>query len=481
MGICKRVIARLDIKGSRLIKGVRFEGVRVIGNAYDIAKKYADLGVDEIFYSDAVASLYGRNSLYELLKESCKEVFVPITAGGAINNIEDGRRLLASGADKLAINTGAIRNPNLINELANAFGSQCVVVSIQARKSLKSNNWELMIENGRENCKKDLLNWIEEIQTRGAGEIIITSVDKDGLANGTDQLLLEKILKITNIPLVIGGGIGSKNEITQIFTKYKSLSGISIGWSFHKGQLSIKKAHEAIKEAGLLTRDYSNSKLKPYSYNPKVIIVDYEMGNLESLANALRKIGINALITSERQKIIEADLVILPGVGSFPEGMKNLKSRDLIKPIMERSKKNKAILGICLGMQLLFQEGEEYKNCKGLGIFNGKIKKLPTHTIAKEKLILPHVGWNKIIFIKGKEENKLQIFDNHYQYFVHSYAYQPQDNNDSNALFISSYGGKNFVSGVKKGNCIGLQFHPERSGNLGISLLFELIKLLVRN
>ena len=150
MSICKRVIARLDIKGVKLIKGIRFEGVRVISNAYEAAKNYAKCGIDEIFYSDAVASLYERNGLDELLKQSCKEVFVPITAGGAIRSVQDGRKLLLSGADKLAINSAAVKNPELINDLANAFGSQCVTVSIQARRSYSSTGWDVMIESGRE-------------------------------------------------------------------------------------------------------------------------------------------------------------------------------------------------------------------------------------------------------------------------------------------------------------------------------------------
>ena len=132
MSSCKRIIARLDVKGQRLIKGIRFEGLRVIGDACESAKTYAKDGIDEIFYTDAVASLYERNGLVEILRETVKEVFVPITAGGAIRSVEDGRRLLAAGADKLAINTGAIREPLLIDKLAAKFGQQCVVLSIQA-------------------------------------------------------------------------------------------------------------------------------------------------------------------------------------------------------------------------------------------------------------------------------------------------------------------------------------------------------------
>ena len=163
---CKRVICRLDIKGSKLIKGKRFDGLRVIGDPYEFAKFYANEGIDEIFYSDAVASLYQRNSLYDILKKTSQDIFIPITAGGGIRSVEDGKKLLLAGADKLAINTAAVNNPELINDLVNTFGSQCIVISLQVRKALKSNNWDIMIESGREKSSKSLSEWIEEVQER---------------------------------------------------------------------------------------------------------------------------------------------------------------------------------------------------------------------------------------------------------------------------------------------------------------------------
>ena len=150
MNPCKRVISRLDIKGSKLIKGKRFEGSRVLGDPYEFAKTYSYDGIDEIFYSDAVASLYQRNSLNDILVRTSQNIFIPITAGGGIRTIQDGKKLLLAGADKLAINTAAVKNPSLINELVKTFGSQCVVISIQVRKSLRFNTWDVMIESGRE-------------------------------------------------------------------------------------------------------------------------------------------------------------------------------------------------------------------------------------------------------------------------------------------------------------------------------------------
>ena len=150
MSLCKRLIARLDIKGNMLIKGIRFEGLRVVGESTNYAKKYARSGVDELLYIDVVASLYGRNGLIEILKNISKEVFIPITAGGGIRSVKDAEKLLSAGADKVAINSAALKNANLINELSKAFGSQCVVASIQARKMPDNEMWEALGDGGRE-------------------------------------------------------------------------------------------------------------------------------------------------------------------------------------------------------------------------------------------------------------------------------------------------------------------------------------------
>ena len=172
MALCKRIIARLDIKGSRLIKGIRLEGLRVIGDPEQAAVRYYQNGADELLYLDAVASLYGRNSLNELLRNTRGKVFVPVTAGGGIRSVEDAAELLAAGADKVAINTAALNKPELIAELSEAFGSQCVVLSVQARKKAP-NSWEAMAECGREKTGWDVLEWIQKAESLGCGEILL--------------------------------------------------------------------------------------------------------------------------------------------------------------------------------------------------------------------------------------------------------------------------------------------------------------------
>ena len=162
--LCKRIIARLDVKGNKLIKGIRFEGVRVLGDPNAAARKYVKDGADELLYIDAVASLYGRNSISRILKITSNEIFVPITASGGIRSVEDAKELIMAGADKIAINTAGLKDPKLIKNLVETFGSQCVVISIQARRRFGEKSWEAMTEMGREKSGKDALDWIKEVQ-----------------------------------------------------------------------------------------------------------------------------------------------------------------------------------------------------------------------------------------------------------------------------------------------------------------------------
>ena len=189
MGLAKRIIARLDIKGKKLIKGIRFEGLRVLGDAVDFAEKYYLNGIDEILYIDAVASLYGRNSLSEILSETSKRIFVPITAGGGIRSVDDAKKLISNGADKVAINTGLVEDIGLANKLIKTFGSQCVVASIQAKRN-SDLGWEVMKASGRERTGKSVIDWINDLQTQGVGEILITSVHMDRLSKGIDKDLV---------------------------------------------------------------------------------------------------------------------------------------------------------------------------------------------------------------------------------------------------------------------------------------------------
>ena len=210
-----RLIARLDIKGPDLIKGIQLEGVRKIGDPQDFARRYYREGVDEILYMDAVASLYGRNMLGDLVSRTADEVFIPITVGGGIRSVDDVRDILRNGADKVAINTAATTNPEIITEVAKIFGSQCMVLSIAAKRD-KSGGWEALRDGGREHTGLDAIEWAKRGQELGAGEILLTSVDKEGTQKGFDLELVRTISDAVTIPVIASGGMGCFEDLTGV-------------------------------------------------------------------------------------------------------------------------------------------------------------------------------------------------------------------------------------------------------------------------
>lgn len=189
--------------------------MRKIGNPNDLAKKYYSSGVDEIIFMDAVASLYDRNNLGDIIKKACNDIFVPITVGGGIRTLSDISNALNSGADKVAINTQGVKDPNFIVEAAREFGSQCIVGSIESKKT-KSGNWEAYVDNGREPTGLDAIEWAVRLESLGAGEIMLTSVDKEGTKKGLDIEIIDKISKNTNIPLIACGGVGDISHIKDL-------------------------------------------------------------------------------------------------------------------------------------------------------------------------------------------------------------------------------------------------------------------------
>lgn len=209
-----RLIARLDIKGPNLIKGVHLEGLRVIGDPQLYAQRYYEQGIDEIIYMDSVASLYGRNNLTEILEHTARHVFVPITVGGGVRSVEDARRLLRSGADKVAVNTAAIGRPQLLAEIAEEFGSQAVVLSVEAKR-LNQGGWEAYTDNGREHSGRNVIEWIEEAETLGAGELLLTSIDQEGTRKGFDVELIRMATDRVSIPVIASGGMGSTEDLVK--------------------------------------------------------------------------------------------------------------------------------------------------------------------------------------------------------------------------------------------------------------------------
>ena len=228
-----RLVARLDVKGPNVIKGVQFEGLRIMGEPEDLARRYYQAGAQEILFIDTVASLYGRNNLHSLVEKTVRKVFVPLTAGGGITSVAEARGLLTAGADKVAVNTPALSRPQLIAELAQEFGSQCVVVSIQAKRT--GNGWEALMEAGREHSGREVLEWIEESIQLGAGEILITSVDQDGKGNGFDLALVSKVCNVSTVPVIASGGFGGTQHLEDLLS-VASPEAIAVGRSLHKGE-----------------------------------------------------------------------------------------------------------------------------------------------------------------------------------------------------------------------------------------------------
>lgn len=204
-----RIIARLDVKAPNLIKGVHLEGLRKLGVPQAFAEKYYNDGIDEIIYIDAVASLYERNTIIDLVRETARSALIPITVGGGVRSVDNARELLRAGADKVAINTAAIHNPQLISNMARALGSQCMVISIQAKRRAHGSGWEAYCDQGREHTGRDVIEWAIEAQARGAGEILVTSVDQEGTYRGFDVALLHAVAKVVRVPIIASGGMGS--------------------------------------------------------------------------------------------------------------------------------------------------------------------------------------------------------------------------------------------------------------------------------
>lgn len=207
-----RLIARMDIKNDFLVKGIQLEGLRKMGDPHDFAVDYYAQGIDELLYMDIVASLYNRNNVSEIVRRATADVFIPITVGGGLRSVDDVRAILQMGADKVAINTAAIKDESIITQVAEAFGSQCMVLGIEAKKRRDAGGWEAYTDNGRNHSGKDVVEWARRGVALGAGEILLTMVDKEGMERGMDCALIDELYSAVNVPVIVSGGIGSAQD-----------------------------------------------------------------------------------------------------------------------------------------------------------------------------------------------------------------------------------------------------------------------------
>jgi len=249
-----RLIARLDIKGPNLIKGIHLEGLRVIGSPNEHALRYYKQGADELIYMDCVASLYGRNSLGEIVEKAAKDVFVPMTVGGGIRSVDDANHLLRCGADKVAINTAAVSNPNLISDVANRFGNQCMVLSVEA-KMTGPKSWEAYTDNGREKTGIDVINWVKQGVSLGAGEVLLTSVDKEGTRKGFDIDLVRAVTREVSVPVIASGGMGKLEDVSEV-VKVGNADAVAMADILHYKRATIGDIRSAAEAAGIELRSY---------------------------------------------------------------------------------------------------------------------------------------------------------------------------------------------------------------------------------
>ncbi len=247
-----RIIPRLDIKGPNLIKGIRLEGLRVMGDPQEYAIKYYKAGADELVYMDIVASLYGRNNLSDIISRAAENVFIPITVGGGIRSAEDARHILRSGADKVAINTAAVARPELISEVAHRFGSQAMVLSIEA-KQVAAGKWEVYTDNGRERTGKDVVEWAQRGVGLGAGEILLTSVDREGTRKGFDLDLIRQVSQAVSVPVIASGGMGSTDDFIAA-AREGLADAVAMADVLHYNRLGLNEIRKAAIKAGLAVR-----------------------------------------------------------------------------------------------------------------------------------------------------------------------------------------------------------------------------------
>lgn len=250
--ITKRIIPCLDVKDGRVVKGVNFAGLRDVNSPVELAKYYSDNGADELVFYDITASAADRALFTDILTETAREVFIPLTVGGGINALSDFERVLACGADKVSVNSGAIKNPDLIYEAARKYGSQCVVLSVDIKRV--DGAFRVFAKGGRENTGIEALEWIKRAEQNGAGEIVVNSIDTDGVKQGFDLEMLQAVCEIVKIPVIASGGAGS---IQDFITLFCSVPGVDAGLAasvFHFGEIKIPALKQTLCQNGIIMR-----------------------------------------------------------------------------------------------------------------------------------------------------------------------------------------------------------------------------------
>lgn len=498
-----RVIARLDVKGENVVKGIQFEALRVMGQPSVLADEYFAQGADELIYIDIVASLYQRDSLLHIVREASRKIHIPFTAGGGVRSIDDIRSLLQAGADKVALNTAATKHPELIAEAARLFGSQCIVVSIEAKR--RDGGWEAYTDNGREPTGLDVVAWAQKVQDLGAGEILLTSVDQEGTSRGLDIELVKAVSSRVTIPVIASGGAASPEDVATCIAS-TNVDAVAVASMLHYGRTNIAEIKDALASHSIpirpslpqererrlpsdetSTHAYNQFTLRQFndthptsSENEQLLrpaaeadvsVINYEINNVRSVVTALESLGKSVAVVQTPEEIQQAKRLILPGVGAFKSGMNALNNLNLVEALLERVSAGTPLLGICLGMQLLFSESEEFGVHKGLNLVPGKIVSFPSpDEVDIPGYHLPHIGWRTLKKQLGSDKTIVSSLDERsHVYFVHSYYPIPE--NPAVIAALATYGGIEFCAVLEHNNVSATQFHPEKSGQVGFSIL----------
>ncbi|MEE0830186.1 MAG: imidazole glycerol phosphate synthase subunit HisF [Longicatena sp.] len=249
----KRIIPCLDVKDGKVVKGINFVGLKEVGDPVELAKTYYEAGADELVFLDITATYEERDTMVKVVNDVAKNIFIPFTVGGGIRSVEDIRKMLLAGADKVSLNSAAVKNPDLIAQGAKLFGSQCIVLAVDGKKRADGSGWNVYVAGGRVDTGLDLIEWIQKGVELGAGEILLTSMDADGTKAGFDIEMLQAVSSIVNVPVIASGGCGSLEHISEVF-EAKAADAALAASIFHYGEISVQEVKEYLNEKGISVR-----------------------------------------------------------------------------------------------------------------------------------------------------------------------------------------------------------------------------------
>lgn len=256
--LAKRIIPCLDVKDGKVVKGINFIGLKEVGDPVECAIAYDKQGADEICFLDITATHEGRKNMLDVVKRTAENVFVPLTVGGGIRSVEDFREILRAGADKVSINSSAVRNPELISETAKIFGNQCVVVAIDAKKK-EDGNYTVVINGGRIDMEKDVVTWAKECERRGAGELLLTSMETDGCRNGFDLEITKAVCEAVHIPVIASGGCGNLEHFSEVFEETGADAALAASL-FHSGELKVQEVKQYLNKRNIPVREQTEDE-----------------------------------------------------------------------------------------------------------------------------------------------------------------------------------------------------------------------------